>query len=90
MHLYERLQSQQQRKMIDQEIVDVTLFCEQRLKIWGVNTLTSQVNFMLFHLAMALGRIRRGYKVLPLHAEFLLKLSKHRNLNKCLPFISSY
>lgn len=96
MNLDERLQAQCQRRVIDQGIIQVTQFCATTLQNWGVDTGTPQVTMMLFHLAMALGRIRRGYKVLPLQAEFFAEIEQapqfeavmavHQQLLAAIPF----
>ncbi|MEE3607522.1 hypothetical protein [Avibacterium paragallinarum] len=75
MELQQQLTFLLQRKLIDEEIVQWILHIQEHLITqWHADVDNRQV-FMLFnHLAMALGRIKRGYIANPLDAEILSEI----------------
>lgn len=86
-----------QRHLIDEDIMTITLNIRNRLgKKWRVNLKTKQVDMLLIHLAMALGRIKRGYVAKALNPHFFSEIERavcftkilklHQELLTFIPF----
>lgn len=66
-----------QRKLIDEDIVQWVLDVQDHaLSQWKINLECNQTLMFFTHLAMALGRIKRGYCVQPIAEDILLEM-KH-------------
>ncbi|MDU8923512.1 hypothetical protein RYD26_01010 [Pasteurellaceae bacterium LIM206] len=97
MKLAQHLKLLQGRQLITKELADITLCVEQRLHhYWRVDVNTKQVKMALVHLAMALGRIKRGYAAQPLHKDIYAEIKSavcfsqvliiHRDVLSFIPF----
>ncbi|URL06434.1 hypothetical protein L4F92_10365 [Avibacterium sp. 21-595] len=75
MRLQQQLTFLLQRKLIDEEIVQWMLHIRDHLlKQWHVDVESPQVLMLFNHIAMALGRIKRGYTATPLAADILAEI----------------
>ncbi len=79
-----RLHDQIIRQNIDVEIAQITLTVRADLQAWQVNTQTPQVEILLFHFAMALGRIKRGGCAQALHRNFYAEIETSAQYSKIL------
>ncbi|OOS01744.1 hypothetical protein B0186_02110 [Canicola haemoglobinophilus] len=97
MSVQQRLMFLVQRHLIDEDIMTITLNIRNQLgKKWQVNLETKQVEMLLIHLAMALGRIKRGYVAQALNADFFAEIERavcftkvlalHQELLDFIPF----
>lgn len=97
MNLQQRLLALQQRKLIDHEIHCVVLNITELLtQKWKVDVTTKQMSILLVHLAMALGRIKRGYQARPLDKDIYSEiesavsfpkiLQRHQEILNLIPF----
>ncbi len=84
MTLISRLQAQIQYQNIDEDIIQLTLKWQAHLQKWKIDTHTPQVEILLFHLAMALGRIKRGACVSALHPSFFQEIKDSQTYPKIL------
>ena len=97
MDINKRLADLRVRKLIDEGMIEIVLSVQKRLAgYWQADVGTRQVSMLLFHLACALGRIRRGSHISPLYQEFLdeiesavdfsMILTIHQDLLQLIPF----
>lgn len=64
-----------QRKLIDEDIMQWMLEIQNYLvSQWNVDIKSNQVLILFNHLAMALGRIKRGYCVSPIAEDILMEM----------------
>ncbi|SCX79728.1 MULTISPECIES: hypothetical protein [Basfia] len=75
MKLAQHLALLKNRQLINDELSKIMLEIEQRLiSHWHVDVTTKQVEMGLLHLAMALGRIKRGYAAQALHKDIFAEI----------------
>ncbi|TDQ58050.1 hypothetical protein EDC45_1119 [Mesocricetibacter intestinalis] len=97
MDLLLHLELIRQRQLISNEIIEITLRVQHRLHVhWHADLSTNQINMGLIHLAMALGRIRRGYCARPLDRDIFEEIKStlcfgdilaiHQDILSLIPF----
>lgn len=75
MVLKKHLELLKDRKLINDTLIEIMLKIENRLiTFWCVDVTTTQVEMGLVHLAMALGRIKRGCAALPLNKDMFAEI----------------
>lgn len=84
MKIQYRLDSLLHRELIDAEIIRLTLELKQTLKDWYIDVDTGQVELLLVHFAMALGRIKRGYVAQPLFPSFFTEITQAETFQQIL------
>lgn len=97
MKLAEHLILLEERQLINSNLSTIMLRIEKRLiYYWKVDVTTKQMEMELLHLAMALGRINRGYAAQPLHKDIMEEIKSavyfpkileiHRDILTLIPF----
>ena len=86
MKIQDRLDTLLYRGLIDTEIIDLTIEVKQILVAWQIDVNTGQVELLLVHFAMALGRIKRGYAAQPLFSSFFSEITHSKNYQQILSF----
>lgn len=86
MKIKNRLTALLERSLIDTEVIDITLEVEQILVRWHIDITTGQVELLLTHFAMALGRIKRGYAAQPLYPSIYAEITAAETFSQILYF----
>lgn len=83
MNLLKRLIALQKRQLVDLNIIEILLDIRQHLaESWQVEVDAVQVEMELIHLAMALGRIKRGCCAMALHQDLIKEIESSANFKQ--------